>query len=73
MDHAKKVGSGMQDQDLEPDLDPLIKSKDPRIRIRSNMSRIRNTACFIRKLERGNENLSAYPHPLRTKQHIPYY
>jgi hypothetical protein len=56
-DGPLEVGSGKQGQDPDPDLD--VRSKDPQIRIRSNMSRIMNTACF-RKLEPGNENWSTY-------------
>ncbi len=36
-----------KEQDLDPDLDPLVKSTDPRIRIRTKMSRIRNITCNL--------------------------
>jgi hypothetical protein len=36
-------GHGRKKQDPEPDPDPLVRGKDPRILIRTKMSRINNT------------------------------
>ncbi len=37
-------GQGRKNQDPEPHPDPLVRGMDPRIRIRTKMSRIHNTA-----------------------------
>ncbi len=40
-------GHWRKEQDPEPDPDPLFRGRDPRIRIHTKMSRIRNTGFFL--------------------------
>ncbi len=39
------------DLELDPDPDPLVRDMNPGIRIRTNMSRIPNTALKVHKIE----------------------